>query len=512
MENQIRLNLPVNIDLVKDRDILPPKYSYRKYNSKKYTVTYYDTFDWRIYNAGLILYSIGKILFLRLQDPEILLASCGYQKRPAFIWDFTQNDVKKRLVSILGVRVLNKLCSVSLSETDGSIINEDTKKVCKISSGKIVSTKGNILNNKIQRIHLISLRGYESDTHRIATKLKKISPEESYTDLYLYILKLYGMKPGEYSTKINIKLKRTMPAGMAMKSILEVFIKIMQQNEPGIIDDLDTEYLHDFRVAVRRTRAALSQLQILFPSAAAKKFKKDFSFIGKQSNQLRDLDVYLLNEQMYKKMLPIQFRKSISGLFGQLKDERQSTYQDFVIMLNSNRYKKIMTDWVNFIDTKMIDPKITPQKAGQPIAVVIKPIIYNQLEIVLKLGDKITEETEDKKVHDLRLECKKLRYLLEFFTSLFPKKRMDTFIGHLKNLQDNLGKFNDYSVQQNFLQGYLKQHMVSDLDGKQTITALGALIGILYNKQMQTRCEFSRRYSQFASEENITMAIKMFKS
>ncbi|MEJ2544828.1 MAG: hypothetical protein P8Y99_12245 [Calditrichaceae bacterium] len=119
MENQIRLNLPANIDLVKDHDILPPEYSYRKYKSKKYNVTYYDTFDWRIYNAGLVLYSIGKILFLRLLDTEIILASCGYQKRPVFIWDFAQNNVKKRLVSILGVRALNVLCSVSLSETHG---------------------------------------------------------------------------------------------------------------------------------------------------------------------------------------------------------------------------------------------------------------------------------------------------------------------------------------------------------------------------------------------------------
>jgi CHAD domain-containing protein len=224
------------------------------------------------------------------------------------------------------------------------------------------------------------------------------------------------------------------------------------------------------------------------------------------------LDVYLLNEQTYKNILPVQFRKNISELFDQLKEKRQSAYQDFAAVLNSDRYKKIMIDWIHFLNTKIIDIKTATKAVGQPVVLVVKPIILNQLEIVLNLGNQINEETEDKKVHDLRLECKKLRYLLEFFASLFPKKRMDTFIDHLKILQDNLGKFNDYSVQQNFLQGYLKQHIISDENDTHTIAGIGALIGILYDKQMQTRREFSIRYAQFASKENITIAMKMFKS
>ena len=31
----------------------------------------------------------------------------------------------------------------------------------------------------------------------------------------------------------------------------------MTENLPGLLDDIDTEFLHDFRVAVRRTRSTL---------------------------------------------------------------------------------------------------------------------------------------------------------------------------------------------------------------------------------------------------------------
>ena len=54
----------------------------------------------------------------------------------------------------------------------------------------------------------------------------------------------------------------------------------------------------------------------------------------------------------------------------------------------------------------------------------------------------------DEDLHNLRIDCKKLRYLLEFFTSLFPKTQMKLLIKQLKQLQDNLGDFNDLSVQQ----------------------------------------------------------------
>ncbi len=70
------------------------------------------------------------------------------------------------------------------------------------------------------------------------------------------------------------------------------------------------------------------------------------------------------------------------------------------------------------------------------------------------------QDTEDEVVHQLRINCKKLRYLMEFFAPLFPENEIKTLIKALKLLQDNLGNFNDYSVQQIFLRQVLNEKMV----------------------------------------------------
>jgi len=86
----------------------------------------------------------------------------------------------------------------------------------------------------------------------------------------------------------------------------------MRINEVNIEKDLDTEFLHDFRVAIRRTRSALGQIKNVFPMRTTNRFKKDFAFVGELSNQLRDLDVYLLKEDTYKTMLPLVLQNDMN--------------------------------------------------------------------------------------------------------------------------------------------------------------------------------------------------------
>ena len=60
-----------------------------------------------------------------------------------------------------------------------------------------------------------------------------------------------------------------MRADIAAKYIFSHLLKTMKDNEPGTIADTDSEFLHDFRVAVRRTRAGLSQLKGVLPDKLA---------------------------------------------------------------------------------------------------------------------------------------------------------------------------------------------------------------------------------------------------
>ena len=122
----------------------------------------------------------------------------------------------------------------------------------------------------------------------------------------------------------------------------------------------------------------------------------------------------------------------------------------------------------------------------------------------------IEDGTPDAMLHELRIECKKLRYLLEFFSSLFPADKMDIIISQLKKLQDNLGDFNDFYVQQINLREMLGQYSSKNTDFINISMSIGGLMTILSNKQLEERNEFKNIFSEFAKKSSREFYRKLF--
>ncbi len=68
----------------------------------------------------------------------------------------------------------------------------------------------------------------------------------------------------------------------------------MRWNEAGLRADLDSEFLHDWRVAVRRTRCLLGQLKQVFPAGETRRLRSELGWLARLTGPLRDLDVFLL--------------------------------------------------------------------------------------------------------------------------------------------------------------------------------------------------------------------------
>jgi CHAD domain-containing protein len=131
---------------------------------------------------------------------------------------------------------------------------------------------------------------------------------------------------------------------------------------------------------------------------------------------------------------------------------------------------------------------------------------------VVKTGSSILAKTEDKMLHALRIECKKLRYLMEFFASLFPRKKINALIGQLKNLQDNLGDFNDLCIQQEYLLNVVAELPASQQQVKKTLVAIGSLIEALDHEKHAVKEAFARTFTDFAAPENQALFQALFSS
>jgi CHAD domain-containing protein len=325
--------------------------------------------------------------------------------------------------------------------------------------------------------------------------------------LLLTVIAAGDRAPGDYSTKLNFKLEPGMRADEATRIILRNLLQTIRLNEAGIKADIDTEFLHDFRVAVRRTRSALSQIKGVFPETPTLRFKQDLAYIGKFTNELRDLDVYLLAENGYKAMLPDTLQSGIDPLMAHLKQKRSAALEAVVNELNSQKYADILRDWEAFLTGPTAEPA-TAANGATPIIDLARDRIYKRYRRIVKWGHQILENMEDDQLHALRIECKKLRYLLEFFQSLFPGKEIGASIKQLKMLQTNLGDFNDLCVQEDYLGHIVGELPLNSADGKRVFLAIGYLINTLHRERERVKAEFTQTFVGFATAANE----KLFKT
>ena len=133
--------------------------------------------------------------------------------------------------------------------------------------------------------------------------------------------------------------------------------------------------------------------------------------------------------------------------------QRRQEWEKMVTALKSKHYQKVMSDWHAYLNGDI--PDDSSALAMRPIGEYAREIIFRRFKRVIKKGRRIGADSPDDYLHRLRIHCKKLRYSLEFFASLFPKKEVGRGIRQLKRLQGQLGDFNDLSVQQDMLHDYL---------------------------------------------------------
>ena len=463
---------------------------------------FYDTFDWLLFNRSLSLHQSGQELCLRaLPDGEVLF-NLFITAVPGFSWDLPDSALKKHLGPIIEPRALLNLGELHVQSCTYRILNTDGKTVVHITSTEARAAMDASPTPITSYLSLRRVRGYPKHAQQIITHLEQAGYSFSnWGDFYFRTLAAAGKEPGSYSAKINVQLEPGMRSDEATKIILRRLLEVMKANEAGIQADIDSEFLHDYRVAIRRTRSALSQIRDVFPPSTNTRYKEDFAYLGKFTNQLRDLDVYLLSEDKYCDMLPDVLRDDISPLFEYLRAQRETVLKGVSDHLDSERYARILSDWEEFVNEPVPD---TPEAANatMPIIDLAQWRIYKRYRRIIKDGKFLLEHPRAELMHALRIECKKLRYLIEFFASLFPAKKITQLIDQLKRLQDNLGDFNDLSVQQEYLLNIAEELPIGNKESRRALIATGSLVESLANRQRQVQEDFAATFTNFASPEN----------
>ena len=292
-----------------------------------------------------------------------------------------------------------------------------------------------------------------------------------------------------------------MRADAAMRKILLVLLGTMEVNEQGTIDNVDTESLHDFRIAVRRTRSALTQVRSVFPEHSRARFVKHFAWLGDITTPTRDLDVHLIEFKSLQRSLPKALRDDLQPLRQFLTVEQQHEQAKLARNLKSSAYRRIKEQWRRFLASPLPKHPTAPD-ALEPVTEIAHRRIWRMYRRVLREGRAITPASPAADLHELRKSCKKLRYLMEFFQSLYSTEKIRRLIRELKGLQDNLGEFQDLEVQTHTLTQYGAQMTRDGVMQPRTQTAFDCLQEQLHASSERVRDDFEARFEQFANKPN----------
>ncbi|MBU0499688.1 MAG: CHAD domain-containing protein [Gammaproteobacteria bacterium] len=462
---------------------------------------FFDTFDWRLYLGGLVLFvdrdGAEWVWLLMGRAAGDVLALCRGDGAPGMAATLPE-PLRNRLAPLLEMRRLLPQVALSGELRSLNLLNEDEKTVLRLDllECRVVGEQGQETGLPTQ-LKVSPLRGYEDDASCLEQWLRGLAISEGC--LLDEALAVVGKRGGSYSSKLQFSLHPGEGADEATRHILLHLLGTIEANVAGVCNDLDSEFLHDLRVAVRRTRSALTQIKEVFEPDGVERFKADFAWLGQITGPTRDLDVYLLKFPGYLESLQGGFRDALEPFHRYLVQHRATEQAILANHLRSEPFQVMLRDWRAFLESPPADP--SPANAARPVKEVAGARIHKLYRRVMKEGRAIGEESPAEALHELRKSCKKLRYLMEFFQSLYPAARVDGLIKALKILLDNLGDHQDLQVQAEKL-----VTMASDMRrskaGTHCLLALGMLIGGLLLRQRGERERFATVFAQFNQERN----------
>jgi len=480
--------------------------------------TYYDTFDWRLYAQGstLDIESSDSDLCLNWRQEGAISGTLRIAQPPRFVWDFPAGALRSRLEPVLEMRALLPQAEIECRCRCFKWLNDERKTVMRlrIERNRVLDSEKGQSYELNSRIRVLPVKGYHKPVQRIVKVLAghpDLRPAGECQAQLAAALSAIGRRPLDYSSKLAIRLEPQMRSDVAGQIILRHLLAALKANEAGLRADLDSEFLHDFRVAVRRTRSALGQLKGIFPKEVVDRFAPRFAWLGQVTGPIRDLDVYLLNFNQYKASLSVSIRDDLDPLYDFLKARQREAHQAMVKALDSPDYRQLIDEWSDFLLAPLLEQPLAPN-ALVPIRELADRRIWRIYRRILKQGRAIGADTPAEALHELRKQCKKLRYMMEFFQSLYPKDRIKQLIKILKGLQENLGDHQDFEVQEQTLKAFSREMMERRSVPSETLLAMGILIQDLDRRRRRARDEFADRFSDFASAEHQSAFRELFRS
>jgi triphosphatase len=258
----------------------------------------------------------------------------------------------------------------------------------------------------------------------------------------------------------------------------------------------DPEGVHQMRVALRRMRSACSLLHRELGSPSLSGFNAEAKWLAQLFGAARDWDVFITETMTAPSEAVETDLFDFDSLREAAEPHRLAAYATLREALVSRRYNRFQLSLRRWIETHGWRNELE----NRSLAVLLEPapafacgVLTRLHRNVLKRG-KHFRHLEPAARHRVRVELKKLRYAIEFFHgALGENAKAKNYIGHLAQMQDDLGHHNDTSVASPFLRALARDSASPDVQRS---------IGVVMGWQARSRLAVGRlnkSWQQFKS-------------
>lgn len=483
-------------------ETLAGRFATRAEGRPPYRETLLDTFDGRLFRRGLSLsvVAVGRGWRLSLTGRDgSPLRRVLVDSIPAFAEDLPPGPLRAPVAGAIEMRRLLPLVEAERREQWLSVVDPAEKTVARVAldHGRVARADGSDPRPIPPRLRVLPVTGYDEAFGELVGFLGQSGLDADDAARVGHTFRAAGLDPTAYSSKIRVDLDPEMRSDEAVREILRSLLRTIRANEDGTRRDLDSEFLHDLRVAVRRTRSCVGQVKRVFPEEPLRRFRREFEWLGKVTGPTRDLDVHILAIVEYLAELAPETAAALAPLSDFLRRSQKEAQKKLARALESRRYRDLIAGWQAFLDDPA-QPAEEPANASRPILAVASQRIRRGYERMQRTRDR-WDGISDEPLHRLRIEGKKLRYLLEFFRSLYAADALRVPLSTLKRLQDNLGSINDFRVQQQTLRQSAERMLEERACGSETVLAMGRLSERLARKREQELTRFAELFAAFTA-------------
>ena len=225
-----------------------------------------------------------------------------------------------------------------------------------------------------------------------------------------------------------------LPVGQAAATYLLHLCKQADAACQRLGDPADAEALHDFRVAIRRSRTWLRAYRVYLP--LDKPLRKRLRALARRTNAARDAEVSIAELQAFADALSAAQKPGLDWLLARFEYDRQQAYADVL--------QHIPAAWPP-VARKL--KQSLRDEAGQASSafsqVAFELAASAEAELAQKL-ESIAGLEDVEPIHQARIAAKRLRYLLEPFRD--EVKGVREAVKRLTALQDAMGELHDRHV------------------------------------------------------------------